>query len=176
MENNRPTDPVHDALNHHVSHGLQEEHHVDRVNLVIRRWQALAEDVLSQVEKDLSNISPEKRSFVEEFEFLSYQAIHKNLHLPDSLQVMDQGEQVTIAISFNRQPRGVLRLYLCALGAGQIPEKLYAALHYQFGRQIAFLMVDVDDELVQAEASFKTWFAEQINALAQAWLNTASAD
>lgn len=144
---------------------------INNTNLIIQAWQESAEDLLRKHQESLAQILTDKGTLGDEFEFLAYQSIHKNLRLPDDLQMIAGGERVTVAINFQNRTRGVLRLYLCSIGAHQTPEKIYAALHYQFGRQIAFIAEDVNVDLQTAKLRFSEWFATHMDAMIKTWLD-----
>jgi len=143
---------------------------INQVNLIVREWKESAEDLLRKHQESLAQISTEKGSLRDEFEFVPYQSIHKNLRLPNDMQMIPGGERVTVAINFQNRTLGVLRLYLCSIGAHQTPEKIYAGLQYQFGRQIGSMMEDVDVDLQTAQTKFNDWFAAQMDAMIKTWL------
>ena len=144
---------------------------INHTNLVIQAWQESAEDLLRKHQESLAQIPTEKGSLGDEFEFVSYQSIHKKLRLPDDMQMIPGGERVTVAINFQNRTLGVLRLYLCSIGAHQTPENIYAALHYQFSRQIAFIAEDAAVDLQTAKLRFKDWFGTHMDAMIKAWLD-----
>ena len=144
---------------------------IDHTNLIIQAWQESAQDLLRKHQDSLAQITTDKGSLGDDFEFVPYQSIHKNLRLPDDMHIILGGERVTVAINFQNRTLGVLRLYLCSIGAHQTPEKLYAALHYQFGRQIGFMMDDVDVDLPTAKLKFRDWFSTQMDAMIKSWLD-----
>ena len=144
---------------------------INHTNLVIQAWQESAKDLLRKHQESLAQIPTDKGSLGDEFEFIPYHSIHKNLRLPDDLQMIPGGERVTVAINFQNRTRGVLRLYLCSIGAHQTPEKIYAGLQYQFGREIGSMMEDVDVDLQAAKTKFYDWFAAQMDAVIKAWLD-----
>jgi Fic family protein len=144
---------------------------INHTNLIIQAWQETAEDLLNKYQASLAQVPTDKGSLGDEFEFVSYQSIHKNLRLPDDWQMIPGGARVTVAINFQNRTLGVLRLYLCSIGAHQTPEKLYAALHYQFGRQIGSIMEDVDVDLQSAQLRFREWFVTQMDAMVKTWLD-----
>jgi hypothetical protein len=153
------------------SHVQPDDLIINQVNLIIQAWQKSAEDLLMKHQESLAQIPTEKGSLGDEFEFISYQSIHKNLRVPDGLQMVPGGACVTVAINFQNRTLGVLRLYLCSIGAHQTPEKLYAALHYQFGRQIGSMMEDVDVDLQMAKTKFNEWFGTHMDAMIKSWLD-----
>jgi hypothetical protein len=153
------------------SHFQPDDHVLNQVNLIIQAWQEAAEDLLTKHQASLAQISTDRGSLGDEFEFVPYQSIHKNLRLPDEMQMIPGGARVTLAINFQNRTLGVLRLYLCSIGAHQAPEKIYAALHYQFGRQIGFMMEDVDIDLQTAKLRFRDWFSTHMDAMIKAWLD-----
>lgn len=143
----------------------------NHTNLIIQAWQESAEDLLRKHQESLALITTDQGSLGDEFEFVPYQSIHKNLRLPDDMQMIPGGERVTVAINFQNRTLGVLRLYLCSIGAQNISEKVYAALHYQFGRQIGFMIEDVDVDLQTAKIKFNDWFAAHMDAMIKTWLD-----
>ena len=144
---------------------------INHTNLVIQAWQESAEDLLGKHQESLAQIPTEKGSLGDEFEFVSYQSIHKKLRLPDDMQMIPGGERVTVAINFQNRTLGVLRLYLCSIGAHQTPENIYAALHFQFSRQIAFIAEDAAVDLQTAKLRFREWFGTHMDAMIKAWLD-----
>jgi hypothetical protein len=144
---------------------------INQVNLIVREWQESAGDLLAKHQESLAQITTDQGSLGDDFEFIAYQSIHKNLRLPDDMQITLGGERVTVAINFQNRTLGVLRLYLCSIGEPQTPEKLYAALHYQFGRQIGFMMEDIDVDLPTAKAKFNDWFDAHMDAMIKTWLD-----
>ena len=144
---------------------------INHTNLIIQAWQESAEDVLKRNQESLAQIPTDKGSLGDEFEFVAYHSIHKNLRLRDDMHMVPGGACVTVAINFQNRTLGVLRLYLCSIGAHQTPEKLYAALQHQFGRQIGSLMEDVDVDLHTAKTKFSDWFSAQMDAMIKSWLD-----
>jgi Fic family protein len=144
---------------------------INHTNLIIQAWQENAEEVLKKYQASLAQIPTDKGSLGDEFEFVSYQSIHKNLRLPDDWQMIPGAARVTVAINFQNRTRGVLRLYLCSLGTQITPEKVYAALHYQFGRQIGSIMEDVDVDLHSVQLMFRDWFDANMDGMIQSWLD-----
>jgi hypothetical protein len=57
------------------------------------------------------------------------------------------------------------------MGEQNTPEKLYAALQHQFGRQIGSLMEDVDVDLQTAKTKFNDWFSAHMDAMIKSWLD-----
>jgi Fic family protein len=144
---------------------------INRTNLIIQAWQESAEDLLGKNKESLAQIPTDKGSLGDEFEFVAYHSIHKNLRLPGVMHMVPGGARVTVAINFQNRTLGVLRLYLCSIGAHQTPEKLYAALHYQFGRQIGSMMEDVDVDPHTAKLRFRDWFGTHMDAMIESWLD-----
>jgi Fic family protein len=144
---------------------------INHTNQIIQAWQESAEDVLKKFQESLAQIPTDKGSLGDEFEFVPYHSIHKNLRLPDDMQMVPGGARVTVAINFQNRTLGVLRLYLCSMGEQNTPEKLYAALQHQFGRQIGSLMEDVDVDLQTAKTKFNDWFSAHMDAMIKSWLD-----
>ena len=153
------------------SHAQPDDRVINQANVIIQAWEESAEDVLRKHQESLAQIPTDKGSLGDEFEFVSYHSIHKNLRLPDDLQMIPGGARVTVAINFQNRTLGVLRLYLCSIGMHQTPEKLYAALHYQFGRHIGSMIEDVDVDLHTAPLRFRDWFDTHMDAMIKSWLD-----
>jgi hypothetical protein len=153
------------------SHIQPDDALINHTDQIIQAWQESAEDVLKKYQESLAQIPTDKGSLGDEFEFVSYQSIHKNLRLPDDWQMIPGAARVTVAINFQNRTRGVLRLYLCSLGTQITPEKVYAALHYQFGRQIGSIMEDVDVDLHSVQLMFRDWFDANMDGMIQSWLD-----
>lgn len=144
---------------------------LSQANLIIGAWQQSAEDVLKNYQDSLGKVHTEKGSLADEFEFLSYQSIQKNLKLPEELCIVDESARITVAINFQNKPRNVLRLYLCVIGEVQTPKWIYAELQYQFGWQIAFMQEDLNCDVPTANLRFKAWFSQVMDAMFKGWLN-----
>ena len=145
---------------------------LSQANRIIAAWQQSAEDILKNYYNSLGLIHTEKGTLADDFEFLTYPSIRKNLKLPGDLSIVDEGARVTIAIQLQNKPRNILRLYLCVIGDVRTPKWLYAELQYQFGRQIAVLQEDINIDLQEANTRFKAWFSQVMDTMFKDWLDT----
>ena len=171
MEDRHSITPLNSGANMQDPDFQQHPAIFNHTNQIIRGWQAIAEELLGKYEESFEKIPAGERTLADDFEFVSYDAIRKNLNLPGNLQVIDNGVCVTMAINLQNRARNVLRLYLCSIGVAHIPEKIYAALHYQFGRQISFMEEDVNGDLRVSNQRFREWFADQMDAMIKYWLD-----
>ena len=173
MEKDKGNNSMHQESE--ISH-LKEKHNAGLIhhgNFLIQGWQKSAEDQLDRIKESLEKIVTEKGSLAEAFEIVSYQDIHKKLTLSDDRHIIDAGERVTIAFKFQNRPRSVLRLYFCLIGENHAPDRVYAGLYYQFGRQIAVLTEDVNCDLQIANGRFEAWFSKLMDGIYKDWLNQA---
>lgn len=172
METNQTKDTHHQKTDIDETDLQHDGAIVNQANLIIREWQDCSEEILKRYQDSLGLIHTETGSLADEFDFLSYPSIHKNLKLPGELRIVDGSDRVTVAIQFQKKPRNVLRLYLCQIGETDGPKSIYAALHYQFGRQIALMSEDPDCDAQAAKLRFNEWFSQLMDTLFKGWLDT----
>ena len=162
----------HNQANVDETHQQQNDSLLSQANQIICEWQETAEEILNKYRDSLGLIHTDTGTLADDFDFLSYPSIQKNLKLPEELRIVDGSDRVTVAIQFQKKPRNVLRLYLCIIGEAQTPKWLYAELQYQFGRKIAVMKEDVDCDVQTAKLRFNEWFAQLMDTMFKSWLDT----
>lgn len=169
MDIGRDISNLKEHINEHYANMKQNADIFERANRIVTAWRDIAINILSQYQMSLLKIETVKGRLGDRFGFIDYDTIHDDIRFSEGTKILEESMCYTITITLTKREQDDLKLYICSVGKGNLPEKIFATLEYYLGKQISSFEFALDGDMRIANLRFQAWLQEQMKIIFDEW-------